>query len=463
MSRIARSLPSVAGLRARPTCRVASPLLARSLQTTSDSSSKIESNGDTVKVALHEDYFKSHLCDIPALEMHVSKTELVDMYRNMVLVRRMEMAADQLYKAKLIRGFCHLAIGQEAVSVGMHHAIKKDDKIITAYRCHPFAVLRGGTVKGVLAELLGNNIGRRDGMSHGKGGSIFFGGNGIVGAQVPLGAGIAFAQQYLGQDKDHATFAMYGDGASNQGQVFEAYNMAKLWNLPCVFVCENNLYGMGTSAARSSSNTKYYKRGDLIPGLQLNESAPLPSLFQVNGMDVLAVKQAVSFAKEWTQAGKGPLLLEMVTYRYGGHSMSDPGTTYRTREEIQHMRSSNDPITGLKNNILEWDVVEESELKKIDKDARKEVEVAVEEAKKSPEPSQDQELWTDSESWFDPGAVIFQFERLADVEDGSHRLAVYYKGTNPMYMRGREREEIHHFDRNDSNLYPDGPKQFGSA
>ncbi|SCZ96015.1 BZ3500_MvSof-1268-A1-R1_Chr8-1g09947 [Microbotryum saponariae] len=425
MSRIARSLPSVAGLRARPTCRVASAVLTRSLQTTSDSSSKIESNGDTVKVALHEDYFKAHLCDIPALEMHVNKTELVDMYRNMVLMRRMEMAADQLYKAKLIRGFCHLAIGQEAVSVGMHHAIKKDDKIITAYRCHPFAVLRGGTVKG-----------RRDGMSHGKGGSMhiftptFFGGNGIVGAQVPLGAGIAFAQQYLGQDKDHATFAMYGDGASNQGQVFEAYNMAKLWNLPCVFVCENNLYGMGTSAARSSSNTKYYKRGDLIAGLQ------------VNGMDVLAVKQAVSFAKEWTQAGKGPLLLEMVTYRYGGHSMSDPGTTYRTREEIQHMRSSNDPITGLKNNILEWGVVEESELKKIDKDARKEVEVAVEEAKKSPEPSQDQELWTDR--WM-------------------YRLAVYYKGTNPMYMRGREREEIHHFDKNDSNLYPDGPKQFGSA
>ncbi|SCV67236.1 BQ2448_5882 [Microbotryum intermedium] len=413
MSRLARSLPSVAGLRARPTCRVASPLLTRSLQTTSDSSSKIDASGDTVKVALHEDYFKSHLCDIPALEMQVNKTELLDMYRNMVLMRRMEMAADQLYKAKLIRGFCHLAIGQEAVSVGMHHAIKKDDKIITAYRCHPFAVLRG----------------RRDGMSHGKGGSMhiftptFFGGNGIVGAQVPLGAGIALAQQYLGQDKDHATFAMYGDGASNQGQVFEAYNMAKLWNLPCVFVCENNLYGMGTSSARSSSNTKYYKRGDLIAGLQ------------VNGMDVLAVKQAVSFAKEWTQSGKGPLLLEMVTYRYGGHSMSDPGTTYRTREEIQHMRSSNDPITGLKNNILEWGVVEESELKKIDKDARKEVEVAVEEAKKSPEPSQDKELWTD----------------------------IYYKGTNPKYMRGREREEIHHFAKDDSDLYPDGPKQFGSA
>ncbi|NXD32448.1 ODPA dehydrogenase, partial [Spelaeornis formosus] len=312
----------------------------------------------------------------PALEQEVSKAELVEIYRDAVQMRRMEMACDQLYKAKMIRGFCHLAIGQEAVSVGMHHAIKKDDKIITAYRCHPFAALRGGTIKGVIAELLG----REAGMSKGKGGSMhiftptFFGGNGIVGAQVPLGAGIAFAQQYLGQDNEHATFAMYGDGASNQGQVFEAYNMAKLWNLPCVFVCENNLYGMGTSAARSSSNTKYFQRGDLIPGVQ------------VNAMDVLSVMQAVKYAKEWTTSGKGPLLLEMVTYRYGGHSMSDPGTTYRTREEIQHMRSSNDPITGLKNLLLEWGVVEEAELKKIDKEARAVVEKAVEEAKASPEP-----------------------------------------------------------------------------
>ncbi|GAA5884004.1 hypothetical protein JCM16303_001354 [Sporobolomyces ruberrimus] len=400
--------------------------LSRSVQTTADSSSLISgaSSGDKIKVQLHEEYFKSHLCDTPGLEMEVGKEQLVSIYQQMVSMRRMEMAADQLYKAKMIRGFCHLAIGQEAVSVGMHNAIKTDDKIITAYRCHPFAVLRGGTIKGVLAELLG----RVDGMSKGKGGSMhiftptFFGGNGIVGAQVPLGAGIAFAQQYLGQDNEHATFAMYGDGASNQGQVFEAYNMAKLWNLPCVFVCENNLYGMGTSAARSSSNTKYYKRGDLIPGIQ------------VNGMDVLAVMQAVRYAKEWTTSGKGPLLLEMVTYRYGGHSMSDPGTTYRTREEIQHMRSSNDPITGLKNLLLEWNVISESELKKIDKEARAEVETAVEEAKKSPEPQQGADLWTD----------------------------IYYQGTNPMYMRGREREEVHTFPKSESDLYPDGPAQFGS-
>ncbi|TNY21452.1 pyruvate dehydrogenase e1 component alpha subunit [Rhodotorula diobovata] len=396
----------------------------RAVNTSAVGTNLVKDNGDTVTLRHPEEYFQAYKTDIPSLEHDVSKQQLVQIYNDMVSMRRMEMACDQLYKAKMIRGFCHLAIGQEAVSVGMHHAIKPDDKIITAYRCHPFAVLRGGTIKGVIAELLG----REEGMSHGKGGSMhiftptFFGGNGIVGAQVPLGAGIAFAQQYLGQDNEHATFAMYGDGASNQGQVFEAYNMAKLWNLPCVFVCENNLYGMGTSAARSSSNTKYFQRGDTIPGIQ------------VNGMDVLAVMRAVKFAKEWTTSGKGPLLLEMVTYRYGGHSMSDPGTTYRTREEIQHMRSSNDPITGLKNLMLEWGVVEEAELKKIDKDARAVVEKAVAEAKSSPEPSLETTLWSD----------------------------VYYRGTNPMWLRGREREEVHHFAKDDSDLYPDGAPQFGS-
>lgn len=217
------------------------------------------------------EYYQTYKCDPPNLELQVTKEQLVDMYKWMVKMRRMEMAADALYKQKLIRGFCHLAIGQEAVSVGMESAIAADDKVITAYRCHPFAVLRGGTIKGVIAELLG----REDGMSHGKGGSMhiftksFFGGNGIVGAQVPVGAGIALAQQYMGEGDKHATFIMYGDGASNQGQVFESFNMAKLWNLPAIFVCENNLYGMGTSSARSSSNTKYYTRGDQIPGLQV--------------------------------------------------------------------------------------------------------------------------------------------------------------------------------------------------
>lgn len=280
------------------------------------------------------------------------------------------------------------------------------DRLITAYRCHPFAVMRGGTIKGVIAELLG----RQDGMSNGKGGSMhiftptFFGGNGIVGAQVPVGAGIAFAQQYL--NNPSVTFTLYGDGAANQGQVFEAFNMAKLWNLPCVFVCENNKYGMGTSAERSSSNIEYYKRGDVIPGLQ------------VNAMDIMSVYQASKWAKQWTVENKGPLVLEMVTYRYGGHSMSDPGTTYRTREEIQQMRSTRDPINGLKTRILEWGVASEEDLKKIDKNAKAEVDQAVEEAKASPEPSME-DFWSD----------------------------VYYAGTEPAYLRGREPEEGHYYDK----------------
>jgi pyruvate dehydrogenase E1 component alpha subunit len=262
--------------------------------------------------------------------------------------------------------------------------MKQSDKLITAYRCHPFTVQRGGTIKSVIAELFG----RAGGISKGKGGSMhmftptFFGGNGIVGAQVPVGAGIAFAQQYLGNQD--AVFAMYGDGASNQGQVFEAFNMAKLWKLPCVFVCENNKYGMGTSAERSSMNTKYFTRGDVIPGLQ------------VNAMDVLAVHQATEFASRYTLAGNGPLLMELVTYRYGGHSLSDPGTTYRTRDEINSMRSSSDPIQGLKAKMLEWSVVDEASLKKVDKSAKEEVDKAVE-------------------------------------------------GTEPDWMRGREKEEIHRY------------------
>jgi pyruvate dehydrogenase E1 component alpha subunit len=246
-------------------------------------------------------------------------------------------------------------------------------------------------------------------MSNGKGGSMhiftpsFFGGNGIVGAQVPVGAGAAFAQKYMGEK--HCTFALYGDGASNQGQVFEAFNMAKLWNLPTIFVCENNKYGMGTSAERSSSNTEYYTRGDKIPGLQ------------VNGMDIIATLQAVKYARNWAvDQEKGPLLLEFVTYRYGGHSMSDPGTTYRTREEVQRMRSTQDPIRGLQRYIEEWGVASEQDLKALDKEAKAEVDAAVEVAKASPEPNAS-DLWTD----------------------------IYYKGTEPPFMRGRDRDEIHRY------------------
>lgn len=337
------------------------------------------SSSDLVTINLPSDSFEGYNLEVPELSFDTEKDTLLQMYKDMIIVRRMEMAADALYKAKKIRGFCHLSVGQEAIAVGIEHAITKEDTVITSYRCHGFAYLRGASVKEVLGELMG----KRNGVSYGKGGSMhmfapgFYGGNGIVGAQVPLGAGLAFAHKYRGQKA--ACFALYGDGASNQGQVFESYNMAKLWNLPCIFACENNKYGMGTSAARSSAMTEYYKRGQYIPGLK------------VNGMDALACYQASKFAKDWAAQGNGPLVLEYETYRYGGHSMSDPGTTYRTREEVQHMRSRNDPIAGLKASLLDLNIATEEEVKDYDKAARKYVDeqVAAAEADSPPEAKMD--------------------------------------------------------------------------
>ncbi|KAI2636362.1 dehydrogenase E1 component-domain-containing protein [Hypomontagnella submonticulosa] len=358
------------------------------------------------QVTLSDESFETYELDPPPYTLDVTKKELKQMYYDMVLIRQMEMAADRLYKEKKIRGFCHLSTGQEAVAVGIEHSLTKEDDIITAYRCHGFALMRGGTVRSIIGELLG----RREGIAYGKGGSMhmftkgFYGGNGIVGAQVPVGAGLAFAHKY--NNSKRAAVVLYGDGASNQGQVFEAFNMAKLWNLPALFGCENNKYGMGTAANRSSALTDYYKRGQYIPGLK------------VNGMDVLAVKAAVKYGKEWTESDNGPLVLEYVTYRYGGHSMSDPGTTYRTREEIQRMRSTNDPIAGLKQKILDWGVCSEDELKSIDKDARKHVndEVAVAEAMAVPETTP-QILYED----------------------------IYVRGTEPQFMRGRTPDENFYF------------------
>ncbi|ANB14865.1 pyruvate dehydrogenase (acetyl-transferring) subunit E1 alpha [Sugiyamaella lignohabitans] len=335
---------------------------------------------DTVTIQLPESSYATYNLEAPSLEVSLKKDELLQMYKDMTVVRRLEMAADALYKAKKIRGFCHLSTGQEAIAVGIEHAITREDTVITSYRCHGFAYMRGASVKGVLAELLG----RRSGVSFGKGGSMhmfapnFYGGNGIVGAQVPVGLGIAFAHQY--RNEKSATFALYGDGASNQGQIFESYNMAKLWNVPCIFACENNKYGMGTSASRSSALTEYYKRGQYIPGLK------------INGMDVIASYQGSKFAKEWAAAGKGPLVLEYETYRYGGHSMSDPGTTYRTREEIQQMRSSNDPITGLKARLLDLGVATEAELKAVDKEARAYVDAQTAEAEADAPPDADPKI-----------------------------------------------------------------------
>ncbi|OCK99110.1 uncharacterized protein K441DRAFT_628444 [Cenococcum geophilum 1.58] len=381
-----------------------------------DKESVPEEDDKPFKVHLSDESFETYELDPPPYTLDTTKKELKQMYYDMVAVRRMEMAADRLYKEKKIRGFCHLSTGQEAVAVGIEHAIDKSDSVITAYRCHGFAMMRGGTVKSIIGELLG----RREGIAYGKGGSMhmfapgFYGGNGIVGAQVPVGAGIAFANLY--ENKNHVTLALYGDGASNQGQVFEAFNMAKLWNLPVIFGCENNKYGMGTAANRAAALTDYYKRGQYIPGLK------------INGMDVLAVKAAVQYGKQWTSAGKGPLVYEYVTYRYGGHSMSDPGTTYRTREEIQRMRSTNDPIAGLKQKLIDWGVVSEDELKQIDKDARSSVDAEVAEAEKMAPP--------------DPTPQIL-------FED------IYVKGSEPEYLRGRTPEENFYYTEADT---PAGPK-----
>ncbi|CAN4116258.1 unnamed protein product [Withania somnifera] len=319
--------------------------------------------------------FTGHNIDPPSRSIDTNPNELMKFFSDMTEMRRMEIAADSLYKAKLIRGFCHLYDGQEAVAVGMEAAITRKDCIITAYRDHCIFLGRGGTLLESFAELMG----RRDGCSNGKGGSMhfykkeggFYGGHGIVGAQVPLGIGLAFAQKY--KKEEYVTFAMYGDGAANQGQLFEALNMAALWDLPAILVCENNHYGMGTAEWRAAKSPAYYKRGDYVPGLK------------VDGMDVFAVKQACKFAKEHA-LNNGPIILEMDTYRYHGHSMSDPGSTYRTRDEISGIRQERDPIERVRKLILTHEIATERELKEIEKEKRKVVDEAIVKAKESPMP-----------------------------------------------------------------------------
>uniref|UniRef100_A0A914ELF2 Pyruvate dehydrogenase E1 component subunit alpha n=1 Tax=Acrobeloides nanus TaxID=290746 RepID=A0A914ELF2_9BILA len=304
----------------------------------------------------------------PNNETTLTKEDALKFYRQMQVIRRMETTAGNLYKEKKIRGFCHLYSGQEACAVGIKAAMDPEDAVITAYRCHGWTWLMGSTVLEVLAELTG----RISGNVYGKGGSMhmyeknFFGGNGIVGAQQPLGTGVAFAMKYRKQKNICVT--LYGDGAANQGQLFESTNMAKLWNLPVVYVCENNGFGMGTSVERASASTDYYTRGDYVPGIW------------VDGMDVLSVRESIRFAKEYCNNGNGPLVLDIATYRYSGHSMSDPGTSYRTRDEIAEVRKSRDPITGFKDRIVSAGLVNEDELKEIDKDVRKEVEAAAQKA-----------------------------------------------------------------------------------
>ncbi|CAG9824911.1 unnamed protein product [Phaedon cochleariae] len=294
----------------------------------------------------------------PSTTVTLTKEDAIKLYTQLHTIRRMETSAGNLYKDKTIRGFCHLYSGQEAVAVGIKAALRPHDGVITAYRAHGWSYLMGVSPVGVLAELCG----RQQGCARGKGGSMhmysenFYGGNGIVGAQVPLGVGIALAAKYKGTDG--VCVALYGDGAANQGQVFEVYNMAKLWNIPCIFVCENNGYGMGTSSARAAADTNFYSRGDYVPGLW------------VDGMDVLAVRECFRYAVEYCGQGKGPLVIEAATYRYSGHSMSDPGTSYRTRDEIQEVRQTRDPITSFKEKIISSNLVTAEEIKKIDGEIR---------------------------------------------------------------------------------------------
>ncbi|HEU4810198.1 MAG TPA: pyruvate dehydrogenase (acetyl-transferring) E1 component subunit alpha [Sphingomicrobium sp.] len=313
-----------------------------------------------------------------------SKDQLFDFYKEMLLIRRFEERAGQLYGLGLIGGFCHLYIGQEAVAVGLQSAMDdKKDSVITGYRDHGHMLAYGIDPKVIMAELTG----REAGISKGKGGSMhmfsvehkFYGGHGIVGAQVPLGTGLAFAHKYRGDGGVCLTY--FGDGAANQGQVYEAFNMAKLWNLPVIYAIENNQYAMGTSVKRSSSEPEFYKRGEShrIPGIQ------------VDGMDVLAVRGAAEMALEWARE-KGPIILELLTYRYRGHSMSDPAK-YRTREEVQEVREHRDPITHAERELEKLGVKEE-ELKAIDKQIKEIIVDAAKFAEEAPEPDPS-ELYTD--------------------------------------------------------------------
>ena len=320
------------------------------------------------------------------LAKKVDPALLLELYEEMLLIRRFEEKAGQMYGMGLIGGFCHLYIGQEAVVVGLQSCIDKHDAVVTSYRDHGHMLATGMDPKGVMAELTG----RKGGYSKGKGGSMhmfsrennFFGGHGIVGAQVPIGTGIAFAMKY--NDEPGICLTYLGDGAVNQGQVYESFNMASLWNLPVVYVIENNKYGMGTSIERSSAqSTELYNRGQPygIPGVQ------------VDGMDVLAVREAGLEAVEYVRGGKGPYIMEMLTYRYRGHSMSDPAK-YRSREEVQKMRAEHDPIDRLRETLLEHKQAKEEELKEIDRRVKEIVGESAEFAQNSPEPDPS-ELYTD--------------------------------------------------------------------
>ncbi len=306
-------------------------------------------------------------------------------YKEMLLIRRFEEKAGQLYGMGLIAGFCHLYIGQEAVVVGMHNILQNNDYTITTYRDHGHILVAGSDPKVIMAELMG----RATGCSKGKGGSMhmfdlenrFYGGHGIVGASATLGTGMAFASKY--REEDSVTLAYFGDGALNQGQVYESFNMAALWKLPVVYIVENNGYSMGTSIARHCSIKDLYKRGESfgIPGVQ------------IDGMNLLEVMQKGKEAVDYVRAGNGPIFIEMKTYRYRGHSMSDPGN-YRSKEEVAQMRENHDPINSYREHLLENKICSEEDLKAIDKEIKQIIDETVEFAQNSPEPDE-KELHTE--------------------------------------------------------------------
>ena len=315
----------------------------------------------------------------------IDAADLLGLYREMLLIRRFEEKAGQLYGMGAIGGFCHLYIGQEAVVVGMQASLESGDSVITGYRDHGHMLACGMEPRGVMAELTG----RAGGYSKGKGGSMhmfslekdFYGGHGIVGAHVPIGTGLAFAHAY--RDSGGVCLTYFGDGAANQGQVYEAFNMAALWTLPVVYIIENNRYAMGTSVERSAAQSDFFRRGTHfgVPGKQ------------VDGMDVLAVREAGAEAVAACRAGGGPVLLEVLTYRYRGHSMSDPAT-YRSRDEVSKVREERDPIDRVRGWLLDGGLAREDEIKAVDRQIREIVEDAARHAQASPVP-EPSELYAD--------------------------------------------------------------------
>eukprot|EP01035_Chromulina_nebulosa_P016918 gene16918-22409_t len=362
----------------------------------------------TASIELSKDDFALHNFESPSLSITTSRDELIEMLRLMYTMRRMEITNDTEYKARNIRGFCHLYDGQEAVATGINAALTLEDSWITSYRCHTIALLRGCTVEQVFAELFGFI----QGATKGKGGSMhfyskehnFYGGQGIVGAQAPVGAGLGFAAKYNTPpgEKMPIAITMYGDGAANQGQIWEAANMSKLWGLPVVFGIENNHYGMGTSTSRSSCNDLYYTMGGrTIPGIRLN------------GMNVLAVKQGMKHVRDFCSSGNGPIYVEFDTYRYHGHSMSDPGTTYRTREEVGGVRQTKDPIEHVKKLLIDLNFSTADEIKHIEKEIRTFVQDALTAAKAGSFPTPEN-LYNGIYSTVDHKEEIQSYVRMPD-------------------------------------------------